>query len=332
MTINLGTDKRENSNKLFFDWGDSKRYNSQSARIKEKFGGRVQKVSISASFTCPNRDGTLGTGGCTFCNNDSFTPSYTRVSENITDQLNEGLKFQKVRYKRTVMFVGYFQSYTNTYGSLEKIKSIYNEALSHPDIGGLVIGTRPDVTTNEQLDYLEKLAEDYYIDLEFGIESTNDLVLNNVNRGHDFASSADAINRASGRGFDVGGHMLFGLPGESRSEMLEQVHEINKLPLNSIKFHQLQIVKNTVMAKQYKDTPEMFDLFSKDEYIDFVIDFMEKLRPDITVQRLTSEAPPKIKIAPDWGTIRIDVIQQQVEKRMEERNTWQGKFYTNLDF
>ncbi len=316
-----------NKEKKIFVWGDDKRYNSQSARLKEEYGGRVQKVSISASFTCPNRDGSLGTGGCTFCNNDSFTPSYTKVSSNITEQLNEGLKFLKVRYKRSAMFVGYFQSYTNTYGSLEKITTIYDEALSHPDISGLVIGTRPDVTTDEQLDYLEKLAKDYYIDLEFGIESTNDIILDKVNRGHDFASSVDAINRASGRGFDVGGHMLFGLPGETRQEMLDQVDEINKLPLNSIKFHQLQIVKNTVMAKQYKDNPEMFDLFSKEEYIDFVIDYMERLRPDITIQRLSSEAPPAIKIAPDWGTIRIDVIQNQIEKRMEERDTWQGRLF-----
>ena len=320
------TDKKEEA---IYAWGDNKRYNSQSARLKEKYGGRVQKVSISASFTCPNRDGSLGTGGCTFCNNDSFTPSYTKISNEITKQLDEGLKFLKVRYKRTAMFVGYFQSYTNTYGSLEKITAIYDEALSHPDINGLVIGTRPDVTTNEQLDYLEKLAKDYYIDLEFGIESTNDMTLEDINRGHDFASSVDAIKRASGRGFEVGGHMLFGLPGETRQEMLDQVDEINKLPLDSIKFHQLQIVRNTVMAKQYKDTPEMFDLFELNEYIEFIIDFMERLRPDITVQRLVSEAPPAIKIAPDWGTIRIDVIQNQIEARMAERNTWQGKKYIN---
>jgi radical SAM protein (TIGR01212 family) len=310
-----------------YSWGDGKRYNSQSARLKEKYGGRVQKVSISASFTCPNRDGLLGVGGCTFCNNDSFTPSYTKVSNKITKQLDEGLKFLKVRYKRTAMFVGYFQSYTNTYGSLEEITKIYDEALSHPDINGLVIGTRPDVTTDEQLEYLEKLAKDFYIDLEFGIETTNDVTLKKINRGHDFASSVDAINRASGRGFEVGGHILFGLPGESRKEMLDQVEEINKLPLDSIKFHQLQIVRNTVMARQYRETPEMFDLFSMDDYIDFIIDFMERLRPDITVQRLSSEAPPAIKIAPDWGTIRIDVIQNKVEARMAERDTWQGKLF-----
>lgn len=310
-----------------YAWGDSKRFNSQSARLKEKYGGRVQKVSISADFTCPNRDGSVGVGGCTFCNNDSFTPSYTRHAT-ITEQLNNGLEFQKKRYKRTAMFVGYFQSYTNTYGSLEKIKSIYDEALSHPDIKGLVIGTRPDVTTDEQLDYLEELAKTHYVDLEFGIESTNDIILDSINRGHDFASSVDAIKRAAGRGFDVGGHMLFGLPGESRQEMLNQAHEINKLPLDTIKFHQLLIVKHTLMAKQYKDTPEMFDLFTKVDYINFVIDFMELLRPDITVQRLTSEAPPDIKIAPIWDGERIGVMQDLIEKRMEERDTWQGKKYS----
>ncbi|MCK5782740.1 MAG: TIGR01212 family radical SAM protein [Flavobacteriales bacterium] len=320
-------DTTNNTEGVIREWGDTKRFNSQSARLKEKFGGRVQKVSISADFTCPNRDGSLGKGGCTFCNNDSFTPSYTRISTSITEQLNAGLKFQKKRYKRTAMFVGYFQSYTNTYGSLDKIKNIYDEALSHPDIKGLVIGTRPDVTTDEQLDYLEELAKEYYIDLEFGIESTNDSILESINRGHDYASSVDAINRATGRGFDVGGHMILGLPGESRQEILNQVHEINKLPLDTIKFHQLLIVKNTAMAKQYGETPEIFDLFSKDEYIDFVIDFLERLRPDMTVQRLTSEAPPAIKIAPDWGLLRIGPIQQLIEDRMEERDTWQGRLF-----
>ncbi|MCK5824208.1 MAG: TIGR01212 family radical SAM protein [Ichthyobacteriaceae bacterium] len=318
----------ENKEEILFAWGDNKRYNSQSARLKEEYGGRVQKVSISAGFTCPNRDGSVGVGGCTFCNNESFTPKYTREANNITDQINTGLKFLKKRYKRTAMFVAYFQSYTNTYGTLETIKGIYNEALSHPDINGLVIGTRPDVTTNEQLDYIEELAKDYYIDLEFGIESTNDIVLDAVNRGHNFASSADAIKRASGRGFDVGGHMLFGLPGESRESMLNQVHDINVLPLQTIKFHQLQIVKNTIMAKQYATNPDMFDLFSKDEYINFVIDFMELLRPDITVQRLTSEAPPSIRIAPNWEAGRIGDIQKEIEDRMEQRNTWQGRLYS----
>ncbi|GAA4829062.1 TIGR01212 family radical SAM protein [Algivirga pacifica] len=315
----------EQTEEVAYAWGHSKRYNSQSVYLKNTYGGRVQKVSIAADFTCPNRDGSLGWGGCTFCNNESFIPSYTKGLDSITAQLDKGLTFLKKRYKRSAMFVGYFQSYSNTYGSLEKIKEIYQEALAHPDISGLVIGTRPDCITNEQLDYLQELAKTHYIDLEFGIEATQDAVLETINRGHDFATSVDAIHRAAGRGFELGAHMLFGLPNQSREAMLAQVHDINRLPINTIKFHQLQIVKGTIMAKQYKTDPTQFHLFDQEEYIEFVIDFMERLRPDITVQRLFSEAPPSIKIAPHWGNARMDVLQQKVEERMEERDTWQGK-------
>ncbi|BDC98419.1 TIGR01212 family radical SAM protein [Persicobacter psychrovividus] len=309
-------------------WNTNRRYNAYSDHLKQTFGGRVQKVSINADFTCPNRDGSLGRGGCTFCNNESFTPSYVKQHPSITDQLNEGLKFLKQRYKRTAHFVGYFQSYTNTYGSLEAIKKVYDEALSHPDIDGLVIGTRPDCITNEQLDYLQELAKKYIIVLEFGIESCYNDTLESVNRGHTFEDAVDAIQRAVGRGFHVGGHLMFGFPNDSRERMLEQVTLINELPMDSIKFHQLQIVKGTVMAKQYKDYPEQFDFFGVEDYIDFVINFVERMRPDLQIQRFTSEAPPSIKIAPHWGMMRGFSLLEQIEKRMEERDTWQGKYYT----
>ncbi|BDD08858.1 TIGR01212 family radical SAM protein [Fulvitalea axinellae] len=310
-----------------YPWPDDRPYYSYTSYLREKYGGRVQKVSIHAGFTCPNRDGSIARGGCTFCNNESFTPSYCQPGDGITAQLDKGLAFLEKRYRRTKKFVGYFQSYTNTYGSLETIKSYYDEALAHPKIDGLVISTRPDCINEEQLDYLEELAKSKIIILEFGIESCFNDTLDRVNRGHSFEDAERAIKMAAGRGFHVGGHLLFGLPGDNRERLLSQADIISSLPLDSIKFHQLQIVKGTVMAKQYRVTPEMFDLFDKEEYVEFVIDFLERLRPDICVQRFISEAPPAIKLAPNWGNVRTDIIIKEIEQRMNERGAWQGRLY-----
>ncbi|GJM60155.1 TIGR01212 family radical SAM protein [Persicobacter diffluens] len=310
-------------------WDSGRRYNAYVDYLKQTYGGRIQKVSINADFTCPNRDGSLGRGGCTFCNNDSFTPSYVRENPSITTQLEKGLKFLKKRYKRTAKFVGYFQAYTNTYGDLEDLKKVYEEALAHPDIEGLVIGTRPDCINEAQLDYFEALAKEHLIVLEYGIESCYNDTLDSVNRGHSFEDSVRAIKMSVGRGFHVGGHLMFGFPNDSRERMLAQVALINELPLDSIKFHQLQVVKGTIMAKEYKDHPEQFNFFDREEYIDFVIDFVERLRPELQIQRFTSEAPPAIKIAPNWGMVRGDTLLSQIEKRLEERNTWQGKLFSS---
>lgn len=305
---------------------EGKRYYAYTTYLKKKYGGRVQKVSLNASFTCPNRDGSIGRGGCTFCNNDSFTPSYLAKTNGITEQLDIGLRFLERRYPKTKRFVGYFQAYSNTYGTLDYLKEVYAEALAHPSISGLVIGTRPDCVTDEQLDYLQELAKEHMIVLEYGIESCYDDILEQINRGHTFACTQDAIHRSVGRGFHVGGHMLFGLPGEGRERTLAQAEMLSALPLDSVKFHQLQIVKGTIMAHQYKQDNTAFELFGTDEYIDFVVSFLERLRPDIAIQRFSSEVPPSLKIAPDWG-YRLDEIQKMVEQRLIERNTWQGRLY-----
>lgn len=318
----------EQCNTLDFPYAeawDGKRYHSYIIDLKKTYGGRIQKVSIHADFTCPNRDGNLGRGGCTFCNNDSFTPAYLTNQRSISKQLDTGLSFLKKRYRKVQKFVGYFQAYTNTYGSLSEIKKVYEEALQHPEIDGLVIGTRPDCLSEALLDYLQELAEKYIIVLELGIESCYNDTLKHINRGHTFEQTKKALEMASGRGFHIGGHLMFGFPTDSRKRMLEQVEIINALPLDSIKFHQLQIVKGTVMAHQYKQSPEQFNMFESEEYINFLVRFIERLRPDLSIQRFSSEAPSHLKIAPNWN-LRADQIQQKIEKALFENNTWQGKY------
>ncbi|KXX72157.1 TIGR01212 family radical SAM protein [Flammeovirga sp. SJP92] len=308
----------------------SRRYFPYSQQLKSKYGGRIQKVSIHAEFTCPNRDGSLGYGGCTFCNNDSFVPNYLHDGMmSITKQIDHGMEFLPGRYHSAKAFVGYFQAYSNTYGTLEYLKEIYSEALNHPKIDGLVIGTRPDCLSDEQLDYLEELSKEHLIFIEFGIESCYNKTLDRVNRGHSFEDSVEAIQKVVDRGISVAGHMLFGLPGETREETLAQAEILNKLPLESLKFHQLQIVKGTIMAKQFKEDPSQFPLFQPDEYVDFMVDFLERLRPDIAIQRFSSDTPINLRIAPNWG-IRPNQIQLMIEKRLKERDTYQGALYQEV--
>jgi radical SAM protein (TIGR01212 family) len=312
-------------NRPKFPWGDGRRYNANSKRIKEKYGGRIQKVSINAGFTCPNRDGTKGRGGCIYCNNQSFTPSYCVDVEDITGQIDKGVEFLDKRYKNPLFYAAYFQSYSNTYKPLEELKSIYSSALKHEKISGIVVSTRPDCIDDNILDYFELLSKDYYVSLEYGIESCYDRTLEWINRGHLFEDTKKAIQMTSDRGLEVTGHLLFGLPGESREEMLNQANIVSGLPLNAIKLHHLQIMKNTKLARLYRETPEKFTLFSMEEYIDFVIRFMEKLDPGIAIERLVSEAPPLHRVNPGWGNKRADWVQKKIESVMEEKDTWQGK-------
>ncbi|MCG8477393.1 MAG: TIGR01212 family radical SAM protein [Cytophagales bacterium] len=314
----------QSQEQIQYPWGSELPYYSYAHYLKTKYGGRVQKVSINAGFTCPNRDGKVAKGGCTFCNNKSFTPSYTRNGETIGEQVDRGISFLAKRYKRTKKFVGYFQAYTNTYAPLSELTALYEEALKHPRLDGIVISTRPDCVSDELLDYLQDLSSRKIVVLELGIESCYNDTLERINRGHDFETTVDAIHRAAGRGFHVGGHLLFGLPGDSREKMLEQAEIISGLPLDSIKFHQLQIVKGTVMAQQYREDASQFNLFSKDEYIDFVIEFMARLRPDICVQRFISEAPLDLRLAPNWGNFRSDVVMKEIEDKMKRQGVRQG--------
>ena len=233
----------------------NKRYNSYSAYFKELFGGRVQKLTIDAGFTCPNRDGNKGVGGCTYCNNDAFNPSYCVPDKSISTQISQGIEFHSKRYRRANNFLAYFQAYSNTYGSLEHLKKLYDEALSYPGVVGLVIGTRPDCIDDQKLRYFAELAKEKYIIIEYGIESCYNSTLESINRGHTFEETKEAIINTAGYGIHTGSHIIFGLPGESREQMLAQAEIISALPLNTIKFHQLQIIKGTKNGYRLRKRP-----------------------------------------------------------------------------
>lgn len=303
-----------------------KPYNSYSAYIKQKFGKRVQKVSLDTGFSCPNRDGTKGIGGCTYCNNNTFNPYYCKPKKSISQQLDEGITFFSKKYK-TQEYLAYFQAYTNTYADIELVKSLYIEAINHPKVVGLVIGTRPDCINEDLIQFLSDLAKQYYISLEFGVESTLNKTLDFINRCHTFEETIAAYELAKNKGIELGAHVIMGLPGETRDEILHHAVELSKLPINTLKIHQLQIVKHTMMAKQYEAQPELFQLFSPNEYIEFIAKFVSRLRPDIIIERFTSESPTHLLIAPKWNGIKNFEITAKIEKYLIENNLWQGKNY-----
>lgn len=287
----------------------------------------MQKLTIDAGFTCPNRDGTIGTGGCTYCNNDAFNPSYCQPAKPVTQQLDEGIQFHANRYRRAKKFLAYFQAYSNTYAPIEQLKKLYNEALNYSNIIGLVIGTRPDCISEELLDYFAELSERYYIIIEYGIESCYNRTLERINRGHTFEKALWALEETKKRGVKTGAHFIFGLPNESNEDMLAEAKIISQLPLDTVKFHQLQIIKGTVMEKEFAYNPNEFIRFTVDSYIDFFIDFVEQLNPSIVIERFAGEVPPRFLSIPAWGLIRNDQLLALFEKRLEERNTWQGKLF-----
>ena len=313
-----------------FPWEHDRRYNSYAEYFRKQFGQRVQKLSVDAGFACPNRDGTTGLGGCTYCNNDAFNPSYCSPAKTIMQQLGEGAEFHRVRYRRATNYLAYFQAYSNTYAPLEKLGQMYDEALSFPGIVGLVIGTRPDCIDNEKLDYFAKLSENHYIILEYGVETCYDRTLARINRGHTFAQAREAILQTASYGIKTGAHIIFGLPGESKSEMLAEAEILSQLPLNNIKFHQLQIVKDTPMAEEYASDPEDFHHFSLGDYIDFIIRFVERLNPGFVIERFSGEVPPRFLAGPGWGPLRTDQVNVMIEKELEKRGTWQGKYNNKL--
>lgn len=310
-----------------YPWGDSRRFNSYTSYFQRQFGGRVQKISLDAGFTCPNRDGTKGRGGCTFCVNEAFNPSYCQPHKSISQQLEEGKAFHAKRYRRANRYLAYFQAYSNTYADLDSLKKMYAEALAVEGVVGLVIGTRPDVVNDEVFEMLSELQKTHYIMLEFGIESVYDQSLKRVNRGHDFAIAKQAIERANRFGIPVGAHFIFGLPGETRQMMLDAAQIISSLPLTTVKFHQLQIFKHTALAAEYEQDPTIVHLFDLDTYTDFIIDFVEIFNPSIIIERFASEVPPAYLLSAPFGTMRYDAVLQNIEKKMADRNTYQGKYF-----
>lgn len=313
--------------KRIFPWGHERRFNAYSNYFKGLFGGRVQKLSINAGFTCPNRDGKKGIGGCTFCNNDAFSPSYCLSEKSVSRQIAEGMAFHEKRYRRSIAYMAYFQSYTNTYASIDRLEALYREALNQPEVIGLVIGTRPDCINTEILDLLEELSSSAYVTVEYGLESCYNKTLKRVNRGHDYETSVEAIIKTAERGIHTGAHFILGLPGESRDEMMQQADIISSLPLTTVKFHQLQIFKGTIMEKEYRDKPDDFNFFTWDEYQEFFIKFLERLNPALVVERFTGEASPELIVSPRWGKKRTDALLALFERRMEELDTWQGRLY-----
>lgn len=330
-----------------YNFPNDKRYNSFVGYFKQKYGERLQKIVLDAGFTCPNRDGKVGRGGCTYCDNAAFHPAYSTAGKSLHQQMDEGIEFHKVRYRTTEHYLAYFQSFSNTYAPLERLRELYVEALQHPAVVGIVIGTRPDCVDEEKLDFLADLAGGKAMQgwtrtlegpdgqgserhapvviVEYGIESCYDVTLNRINRGHDFETARRAVMMTAERGLDMGAHFILGLPGESRRMMLESCQMINELPIRSAKFHQLQIVKGTRMEKEFAVHPEDFIQFALDEYIDFFIDMLERLRPDLYIERFAGEVPPRFVNSTPWGLIRNVELLRLLDNRLRERNTWQGR-------
>jgi radical SAM protein (TIGR01212 family) len=309
-----------------YPWRHDKRYNNFSNYFKDMFSERVQKVSIDAGFTCPNRDGLKGVGGCSYCNNKTFKPTYCELGVSVADQVEEGIRFFSTKYK-SMKFLAYFQAYTNTYAPLNDLIKLYEEALKHPKIVGLVIATRPDCLPDDVLDYLQLVSKTKYVMVEVGVESCEDKTLDFINRGHTFEEARRAIHDLHERKIHNGAHFIVGLPGEGRETILNQARVISELPLETLKLHQLQIHHDTAMAKQYCESPELFRLYSTvEEYIELMVDYLEILNPTIVVDRFVSQSPAELLIAPRWGVKNFEFV-ARLEKRLKERNTWQGRLY-----
>ncbi len=303
-----------------------KRYNSFNAYLKRQFGQRVQKVTVDAGFTCPNRDGTVAFGGCTYCNNDSFNPGYNDVSKSIRQQIAEGTEFLIRRYK-VDKFIVYFQPYSNTYAPLDKLKRLYEEALSVEGVVGLTIGTRPDCIDEQKISYLESLAKNHDITIEYGLESIYNDSLKKINRGHDYQKYLQALEMTAGRGIKICTHIILGFPWENYDQWMRKADTLSSLKFDFLKVHQLHIVDKTVMARQYIKSP--FKLLSLSEYVQTVVSFLERLHPEKIIQRLAGEAPPHILIAPKWGK-RIPEILKYIDLEFDKKNSWQGKYYQKL--
>lgn len=307
-------------------WGHSRRFNDYSSYIKKIHGGRVQKISVNIGFTCPNRDGTKGKGGCIYCNNITFKPGYCEPDIPVKEQIEKGIAFFEKKYP-DMQYMAYFQSYTNTYAPVEDLERFYTEAISQRKIAALIIGTRPDCVNEDILNMLSNIALKVPVTIEFGLESTNDSTLDEINRCHTWQDSVDAIHLCNKYNIDVGAHLILGLPGETDSQMLEHARRISELPIKTLKLHQLQVTTNTQLAKRYKTDPSYVNLFGFEEYINLVIKFVELLNPKIIIERFVSVSPIDKLIAPRWNRMKNFEIVAVIEKELKARNTFQGRLY-----
>ncbi len=301
-----------------------KPYNDYKSYLKETFGETTYKVSVRGGFTCPNIDGTVAKGGCTYCNNASFVPGYLKRAMNVKEQIDKGISFLSDRYGAQ-KFLAYFQSYSNTYDEVERLEQLYAEALDHDGVRGLVVGTRADCVPEPVLQLLKEIAGEYYVAVEYGIESVSDETLRKINRGHDFACLVDAVERTKGRGIHIGSHLILGFPWEDRDHWLHTADVVNALGVEYTKIHHLHVVRGTEMARQYREQP--FFTFTFDQWVQMVADFLEHLAPEIVVARLSGGAPPRMLIAPDWDGKRHGDVVQAVMRELHKRGTRQGSAY-----
>lgn len=298
-------------------------YNSFSKWIRDRFPFRVQKISVDAGFSCPNRDGSISSGGCSFCDNRTFNPSYCNRTLSIGRQISDGKAFFARKYP-DMKYLAYFQAYSNTYASLDTIRRRYEEALACDDVVGLVVGTRPDCISDELLDYLERLNRQTFLTVEYGIESTCDATLKRINRGHTFECSRRAIAATHDRGIVTGGHIIVGLPGESAADIIRQAESISLTKLDILKIHQLQIIRGTRLAEEYLTKP--FHVFSVDEYIRTIGEYIQHLRKDIVIERFVSQSPKGLLLAPDWGLKNYEFT-NRLNNYLRERNIRQGSLF-----
>ena len=302
-------------------------YNDFGAWLRSHFPYKVQKISVDAGFTCPNRDGRIGRGGCTFCDNNTFNPSYCNKNSSIREQLETGKKFFARKYPK-MKYLAYFQAYTNTYAPLDTLKRMYEEALGTENVVGIVIGTRPDCVNKELLDYLGSLSQQVFVSVEYGIESTNDTTLKNINRGHSFDCTRRAISETAARGITVGGHIILGLPGEDTQESLRQASIISQTELDILKIHQLQIIRGTRLEREYCEHP--FHLYTPEEYIGLLTEYIRRLRPNIVLDRFTSQSPADMLVAPRWG-LKNHEFADRLANHMRAVGAYQGQLYAGKD-
>ncbi len=304
----------------------TRRYNAFGPYMKDLYHAPVYKVNVDAGFTCPNRDGSISTGGCIYCNNDSFRPQACTSTTSVRRQIEKGIPYLRSRYGAE-KFLVYFQPYTNTYASVDILERLYGEALDNPGVVGLAIGTRPDCVDEDKISLLETLAREHFILVEYGLQSIYDRTLEYINRGHDYACFRKALALTTGRGIKIGAHLILGFPTETREEMLAMAGEISRLPVEFLKIHQLQVVRDTDLADQYAAKP--FPTFGYREYLEMLAGFLERLSPDVVLQRLFASAPDDILIAPVWNRTRSELL-RDLDQFMEQQGSYQGKLHTTM--
>jgi len=297
------------------------RINSYGWYLRNRFSCRVSKVNVDAGFTCPNRDGSRGLGGCSYCDNSSFSPGATQANISIEEQMAAGMAYHRQRLG-SEKFIIYFQKFTNTYADISHLRALYSRALAHQDVIGISIGTRPDAISNEVAELLQELAEKHYVCLELGLQSMDDEILSRINRGHSFEEYLASIAILQGRGLDICTHLIYGFPGETRANFLRTAGLIAELGINSVKLHQLHAVKGTKLANEYHSGE--FVPLAINEYIEAACDFLERIPPEVTIQRLYGSAPLSIRVAPQWG-LKNNQMWYAVLNELRKRDSWQGK-------